>query len=39
MAQAIAFKNRIDSFTVARGIIVTGCGVALIMAERFLPFV
>ena len=39
MAQATALKRRIDSFAVARTIIVSACGVALIVAERFLPLV
>tara|TARA_B100000678_G_scaffold276963_1_gene270276 strand:+ start:487 stop:606 length:120 start_codon:yes stop_codon:yes gene_type:complete len=38
MAHAIALKRRIDTYSVARTIIVSACGVALIVAERFLPF-
>tara|TARA_B100000678_G_C18158069_1_gene481809 strand:- start:1022 stop:1150 length:129 start_codon:yes stop_codon:yes gene_type:complete len=37
MARTIALAHRLDMFATARTIIVSGCAVALIVAERFLP--
>jgi len=38
MARTIALARRIDTLALARSIIVSGCAIALIVAERFVPF-
>ncbi len=38
MSKALARARQTDSLTVARTIIVSSCAIALIVAERFLPF-
>ncbi len=38
MASTIALARRIDTLALARSIIVSACAIALILAERFVPF-
>lgn len=37
MARTFARTRRIDTLAAARGIVVSACAIALIVAERFVP--